>query len=193
MNCSVKGDKIMMPIGPLMIEHRLIERMIKQLNEELSIIHTMHEVNPSFIAFASDFFRVYADICHHGKEEHILFGELREKDLPTELRAMMEELTQEHVFARTVVKELLEYNNRYERGDTEALPRIERTLDLLVSFYPMHIEKEDKHFFIPSMEYFTRSEQDHMLEAFNEFDRKLIHELYNEKVMEFEQNSRYKQ
>jgi hemerythrin-like domain-containing protein len=179
----------MMPIGPLMTEHRLIERMVAQLKNEFSRIQAIQEVNPRFIEVATDFFRVYADICHHGKEEHILFSELNEKPLSPEHRAMMEELIHEHVFARTIVKELIEYNKSYEHGNTDVLPNIVHTLDLVTSFYPSHIEKEDKHFFLPSMEYFSREEQDHMLEAFNEFDRKLIHQLYKEKVLQFEQSS----
>jgi hypothetical protein len=47
-----------------------------------------------------------------------------------------------------------------------------------VTFYPAHIAKEDKHFFIPCMEYFTKKEQDSMLQAFWDFDRRLIHEKY---------------
>jgi hemerythrin-like domain-containing protein len=52
----------------------------------------------------------------------------------------------------------------------------------LSRFYPQHIAKEDKHFFFPCMEYFTREEQDAMLLEFYEFDRKMIHEKYNKVV-----------
>ena len=46
----------------------------------------------------------------------------------------------------------------------------------------MHIEKEDKHFFIPAMDYFSRDEQQKMLDEFREFDRKMIHEKYRAMV-----------
>jgi hemerythrin-like domain-containing protein len=48
----------------------------------------------------------------------------------------------------------------------------------LVEFYPKHIEKEDMHFFIPCMEYFSEQEKDSMLKEGWEFDKKLIHEKY---------------
>ncbi|MCJ7619462.1 MAG: cation-binding protein, partial [Anaerolineae bacterium] len=48
----------------------------------------------------------------------------------------------------------------------------------LVEFYPAHIEKEDKRFFVPCMKYFSRQEQDEMLKEFWEFDKRLIHEKY---------------
>ena len=52
-------------------------------------------------------------------------------------------------------------------------------LKTLTEFYPGHIEKEDKHFFFPIMEYFSKDEQDVMLAEFYEFDRNMIHEKYN--------------
>lgn len=177
----------MMPIGPLMIEHRLIERMVEQLNRELARMQATKRANPEFIDTATDFFRVYADFCHHGKEEHILFSELEKKPLSAEHGAMMEQLIREHAFAREVVKELIAGKERYEQGDSEAVDAIENTMNKLRIFYPSHIEKEDKHFFIPSMEYFNQKEQDDMLAAFFDFDRRMIHELYREKVLRLEQ------
>jgi len=59
----------------------------------------------------------------------------------------------------------------------------------LAHFYPIHIEKEDKHFFYPCMEYFRPEEQDKMLAEFYEFDRKMIHEKYGKVVNQIEAKS----
>jgi hemerythrin-like domain-containing protein len=56
----------MMPVAPLMIEHRLIERMITVMGNELEHIKTSKTANPSFINTIVDFIRTYADHCHHG-------------------------------------------------------------------------------------------------------------------------------
>jgi hypothetical protein len=48
--------------------------------------------------------------------------------------------------------------------------------------------KEDKSFFYPSLEYFSKEEQDQMLQEFWEFDRKLIHEKY-QKIVDDIKNS----
>jgi hemerythrin-like domain-containing protein len=45
----------MLPIGPLMIEHRLIERMIELINTELVKIRETKQVKPRFIDAAVDF------------------------------------------------------------------------------------------------------------------------------------------
>jgi len=59
-------------------------------------------------------------------------------------------------------------------------------LEKLAAFYPEHIKKEDKHFFFPVMEYFSREEMDRMLEDFYKFDRKLIHDFFRDKVEGYE-------
>ena len=82
----------MMPIGPLMIEHRLIERMVDLLKKEFHTISETQVIDTSFIEEAIDFFKVYADRCHHGKEEDILFRDLSKKDLSPEHKVMMDEL-----------------------------------------------------------------------------------------------------
>lgn len=59
-------------------------------------------------------------------------------------------------------------------------------ISVLIEFYPKHIEKEDKHFFIPVMDYFTEDEQDVMNKEFQEFDRKMIHKKYDKLVTTWE-------
>lgn len=54
---------MMMPIAPLMIEHRLIERMIEVVKEELVLIEKERKIDPKFIEMAVDFIRSYADRC----------------------------------------------------------------------------------------------------------------------------------
>jgi len=63
----------MKPIGPLMREHRLIERMIALMGREIEQINASGKVNTGFLMVAVDFIRTYADRTHHGKEEDILF------------------------------------------------------------------------------------------------------------------------
>ena len=84
----------MMPAGPLMKEHRVIERMIELLRKEAERIAEAREVDPTFIDTAVDFIRTYADRTHHGKEEDILFRELAKKDLSGRHQRVMDELVE---------------------------------------------------------------------------------------------------
>jgi len=176
----------MLPIGPLMAEHRLIERMIKIMDSKLQEIRSRNIVDADFTNSAVDFLRTYADRCHHGKEEDILFRELAKKQISADHKRIMAELIKEHALGRNNVKKLFEANEKYAKGDKNALQDIIGNMQILVKFYPKHIEKEDEHFFIPCMEYFDESEKNKMLNEGWEFDRKLIHEKYAKIVESFE-------
>jgi hemerythrin-like domain-containing protein len=173
----------MKPIGPLMWEHRLIEQIIPLIKNEIQNIHNGKRADVIFIEKAVDFFRTYADRTHHGKEEDLLFKELEKKPLSRDLTRIMKELKDEHVIARKTVRAIIEARQLYMDGKDEALKTIFNGLTDLINLYPKHIEKEDKRFFFPVMEYFTNEEQDNMLQDFWEFDRKMIHEKY-QNIME---------
>jgi len=172
--------------GQLMIEHRLIERMLSVIKAALSKIELKHEVDPVFVDIAVDFIRVYADRTHHGKEEEIFFRELKTKPLSAEDQRVMNELLEEHAFGRRTTKALVGANTRYRNGDKTALSDIIEKLQTIIEFYPKHIEKEDKVFFPATRAYFTETEDQAMLAEFLEFDRKMIHEKYMSVVEGFE-------
>ena len=173
--------------GPLMIEHRLIERMIAKIQDMLAQVKRTRKIDPLFVDMAVDFIRTYADRTHHGKEEDILFRELKNKELSDVDRKVMDELIEEHIYGRKTTKALVEANTRYRRNaDTSALGDIATCLRTLVEFYPKHIEKEDKIFFPASRAYFSEAEDQKMLAEFLDFDQKMIHEKYKSVVDDLE-------
>ena len=174
--------------GPLMIEHRLIERMLAVIESAVKEIKSTNRVDPVFVDTAVDFIRTYADKTHHGKEEDILFRELKNRPLSPADKMLMDELIKEHIFGRLTTKALVQANDRYRNGDTAALEDIVIKLQTLIEFYPKHIEKEDKVFFPASRNYFTEEEDQAMLKEFWEFDRKMIHEKYTALVEGFEKS-----
>ena len=169
----------MKPIGPLMVEHRLIERMIALLGVELKQISRGQEPDTEFLAAAVDFLRVYADKTHHGKEEDILFRELKKRELFEEHIKNLKELTAEHVHAREIVFRLDKAKDGYSQGNRQSVDEILSCLSELATLYPEHIYKEDKRFFYPILDYFTRQEQDAMLDEFREFDSRMAPENYD--------------
>ena len=168
----------MMPIGPLMIEHRLIERVIKVLPEMSKRMTERGEIEPNLIDTTVDFIRMYADRTHHGKEEEILFRDLSKRNLTEEDQRLMKALVDEHVYARQSVRELVAAKESYLKGDKGALATIVNKMEGLFNLYPEHIRKEDRVFFPASMKYFSREEQEVMLKEMWEFDRGMIHEKY---------------
>ncbi|MBM4285460.1 MAG: hypothetical protein FJ128_09455 [Deltaproteobacteria bacterium] len=183
----------MEPIGPLMHEHRLIERMVSLMAQDLGRIRDNVAVDPEFafvdpvfIDQAVDFLRTYADRCHHGKEEDLLFAALAQKPLTPEHRRLLEELDREHADARETTARLVRAKENHLRQEAGALDEILKCLTRLTEFYPQHIAKEDQEFFFPCLDYFTPAERAALLERMYEFDRQLIHEKYTALVSSIE-------
>jgi hemerythrin-like domain-containing protein len=173
------GKSLMMqPKGPLMIEHRLIMRMIALMGKEVIKIEKSNAINQQFITATIDFIQTYADRTHHGKEEEILFKNLANRNISIDDNRIMKELIQDHMFGREITADLIKSADDYQKGDNAVLPLIVRSLKTFVDFYPKHIEKEDKTFFPSVMTYLSDSEKQTMLEEFWEFDKKMIHERY---------------
>jgi len=172
----------MLPVGRLMIEHRLIERMMKLMRLELESIRKENKADMQFLTAAVDFLKIYADKCHHGKEEEILFKVLEEKPLAPEHRKMIDDLLNDHVASRRTVEALGAAKEEYEKGDQITIKDIEHFLQVMLELYAQHIEKEDKHFFLPAMEYLNKQEQEKMLRSFRSFDQSFIHEVYKNVV-----------
>ena len=160
--------------------------MVKLIRREETRMEEIRTIDPKFIEVSVDFFRTYADRCHHGKEEDILFKNLAEKSLSDEHEKIMNELIEEHIYARKTVANLLNAKDAYNKGNKDSLEDVLKLLKDLIEFYPIHIEKEDKRFFFPCMEYFTKQEQETMLQEFWNFDRKMIHEKYRQIVDDLE-------
>ena len=169
-----------------MIEHRLIERMLRALHPDLEEAVAGNRLDPLRVAAAVDFIRTYADRTHHGKEEDILFAELDRRRLSEQDRRVMDELTTDHVYGRRLAGELAEANERYRLGDEAALGIVVARLRALRDFYPAHIETEDKVFFPAARTYFTDEEDQELLARFLEFDQTMIHERYTAVVEELE-------
>ena len=165
-----------------MKEHRLIERMVKIITHLQLEISEVEEVDSNFIDTVVDFFKTYADRCHHGKEEDILFKKLATKNLKRIHKTIMDELIQEHAYARKTVAKLKETNITYRQDNKEAIWKINDLLKELSTLYPKHIEKEDKHFFYPSMEYLTVQDQNDMQTSFITFNQNFTDKKYQQVI-----------
>ncbi|MBM3332229.1 cation-binding protein [candidate division WOR-3 bacterium] len=174
------------PTEALAAEHRLTERMLAVMEWRVAEMESVGTADVAFIDGAVEFLRTYAGRCHHGKEEDILFRELARKPLTAEHRRLLEELTAEHVFSRTTTAQLVEARTRHAAGQASALAEVISCLHLFVEFYPKHIAKEEQEFFPSVLNYFTAAELSWLRAEQNEFDRRLVHTLYEKAVAAWE-------
>jgi hemerythrin-like domain-containing protein/rubredoxin len=161
-----------------MVEHRLIERMIVLLGREAEQIRTTGKVDTDFVLAGIQFIQLYADRSHHGKEEGILFRELKLKPLSAEHRRTLEELEAEHVQARRMTERLVATRERVLKGAAAAVKELAFALEDLVRIYPRHIRKEDEDLFLACMDYFSAEERARLLEEEQAYDRDLLNRFF---------------
>lgn len=88
------------------------------------------------------FIRLFADACHHGKEEDLLFPALQEQGLPRDsgpIAVMLDEHRLGRQFAATMADNL----DAAREGDADAWNRLERAGRDYVGLIRGHILKED--------------------------------------------------
>jgi hemerythrin-like domain-containing protein len=88
------------------------------------------------------FIRLFADACHHGKEEDLLFPELEKSGMPHEegpIAVMLHEHQQGRAFARRMADALPDAR----KGDAEARATLRHAAGGYVDLIRGHIMKED--------------------------------------------------
>jgi hemerythrin-like domain-containing protein len=170
----------MLPVDILVNEHKLILQAVEGFKKETQKIYSNNNFDSGIITIAVDFFRIYADRFHHGKEEGILFSQLSQKQMRETDKKIMTELMAEHAIARRTVNALENAKQQYVPGKTDNLDKLLDSLNALTKLYPTHIEKEDKHFFYPSMEYFTEIEQNQMMANFVNYNKEFTDKRYEQ-------------
>ncbi len=89
----------------LMAEHRLIEQVLGSLETFVVGIEQGLPPERATLADYAAFFRGFADACHHGKEEDLLFQRMLERGFPRETGPLAVML-HEHVLGRARVAAL---------------------------------------------------------------------------------------
>jgi hemerythrin-like domain-containing protein len=178
----------MKPIGILMREHRIIERMIALLGKEKDAMKASGKIHIDFLTTAVDFLKVYSDKIHHGKEEDILFHRLSAKPLSIEHRRIISQLMDDHMTARSYIRTLDGARDRYLHNSPGAILEIIGMIERIQLLYAMHIETEDKHFFYPTMDYFSDEEQTQMIQDLFSYDQTINKEKYESMVKQYEIN-----
>ncbi len=130
------------PTEALEREHRFIEKVVKACYVTVEEISGGGPVDPELLGKIIDFMRVYADRCHHGKEEALLFPALGEKGVPI-TGCPIGALSAEHVQGRHLVAALAEALERFQGCEPGAAEAVLENLRGITALYPNHIWKED--------------------------------------------------
>jgi len=163
------------PTSILKEEHRVIERMLTILNVACEKLERGEEVSLDVFKKAIDFIRVFADSCHHGKEEETLFPIVEQRGLPRE-GGPTGVMRMEHERGRNFVKALAEAVERYEQGDEDAKAAIIENARGYTQLLAQHIPKEDDILYPLADKVLSHQDQKELLERFEKIERERIGE-----------------
>ncbi len=149
----------MKPTEILMAEHRVIEQVLSCLEAMATRAEQTGKLENQPAREALEFFRMFADRCHHGKEETQLFPALEAKGFsrhggPTGV------MMHEHEAGRNCVRGMA------AALDANAAADFVRHARLFVEMLRQHIQKEDHCLFTMADQAFTEDDQAKLLAAF---------------------------
>jgi hemerythrin-like domain-containing protein len=150
-------------------EHDAILRMLDAALQAARQLERSHHVEPTLLNGLLEFFQLFADKCHHGKEEELLFPLLENKGMPRgggPLGVMLHE----HEVGRSLIREMKAATEAYSSGDISAGPRWALAARKYADLLGHHIHKENEVLFVMAERLLSETEQRQLAEAFEELE-----------------------
>jgi hemerythrin-like domain-containing protein len=148
-------------------EHESILHVLKILDKMMAAEAKEDMVKLRFYNELVYFLQIFADKCHHGKEENFLFEELVQKGVGKEggpIGVMLQEHKQGREYIAQMDKSL------QEKDLTKCQLLAAKYRDLLRS----HIEKENNVLFVMADDLLSETAQDEMFEKFENHEESVI-------------------
>ncbi|UJS20981.1 MAG: hemerythrin domain-containing protein [Candidatus Brocadia sp.] len=130
------------PTKMLEDEHLVIAKVISAAPVLADQLEAGQAVDEKTLHGLIEFMHTFADKCHHGKEDDLLFPTLVNKGISKQ-GCPIGALTAEHARGRTLVQELSNAADAYQSGDRNAENMLVKSLREIITLYPNHIWKED--------------------------------------------------
>ncbi len=177
----------MRPTEILKEEHKEIRRMLKILGVAREKLKNGEDVGRDVFEKILEFIKVFADKCHHGKEEDILFPAMEIAGIPRESGPIGVMLF-EHNVGREAVKNMKEGIEEFFNGNENARNKIIENAEKYIELLDSHIYKEDNILYPMADMHLSEEEQRELLEKFKEVEKKIIGEGTHQSFLELLEN-----
>jgi hemerythrin-like domain-containing protein len=168
-------------------EHEGIKLMLKVMEKISNDLTNGKELNSDHYGKIIDFIKGFADKCHHGKEEDILFPGLVNHGVQNE-GGPIALMIKEHQLGRGHIKELSKAFEEFKNGNKQALITIISSSKDYVQLLRNHIEKENNILFQMADRVLNEEEQKEIFDAFEKLEVEKIgigkHEEYHKLLKE---------
>jgi len=150
-------------------EHEAIVKMLEVTEEVARRLDVGEHVTAQTLADLLEFFRLFADKCHHGKEEDLLFPQLEKKGMPR-AGGPLAVMLAEHEQGRALIRQMAQAADAYPRQPEKAGPAWAEAARAYASLLRAHIEKENHVLFVMAERMLTPSEQAELAEGFEKIE-----------------------
>jgi hemerythrin-like domain-containing protein len=168
-------------IDELMNEHRVIERVLASLETFGARITGVGEAERRTVSEYVEFFRGFADRCHHGKEEERLFARMVESGMPREVGPIAVMLA-EHTIGRAHVGALAAVGDGAGPLDPQERESVRRHAGEYAALLRAHIRKEDGILYPMAIQAVPPSVMDALAQEFAAFERKVTGQAEHERM-----------
>ena len=163
----------MRPTQQLMEEHRAIQTMLGILSSACRKLEAGEAVDPDDLEQMLEFIQVFADRCHHGKEEDLLFKAMEEAGVPRE-GGPIGVMLLEHDQGRQFVRGMREALAQYRAGDPRGRSAFVHNARSYVALLSQHISKEDNILYPIADMHLTEEQQRELAEGFARVEEERI-------------------
>ena len=167
------------PTLDLIEEHSGIMLMLSVMKKVTEKLRAGEEVSEEHLNKILEFLTNFADKCHHGKEEDMLFPEMVKNPAN---QGLVTELLDEHATARVYIKNISAALVNYAPGNSEATT-IAENMEKYIVLLTEHVRKENGDLFPIANKELSEETQEQMEEQFEKFEKEVIgvgkHEEYH--------------
>ena len=151
-------------------EHDAIRRMLDASLQAARQLERSQPVEPSVLKGLLEFFQLFADKCHHSKEEELLFPLLAKKGIPV-AGGPLGVMLHEHELGRSFIAEMKAATEAYSSGDIAAGPRWALAARKYTDVLDHHIYKENEVLFAMAEGMLSQTEQHELAQAFDKLEK----------------------
>ena len=150
-------------------DHEAILRMLDATEEVARQLQKGVSVAPDTLTDLQEFFQIFADRCHHGKEEDLLFPFLESRGIPRN-GGPIGMMLQEHDMGRRFIGQMVAASGEYAAGTKGAGERWSVAAREYSSVLRAHIDKENNILFVMAERILSDSDQAKLAEAFEKIE-----------------------
>lgn len=161
-------------IDELKKEHeavRLTLNIIEKIGQQ--VVKTKEISRPEHLEQLFEFFTIFVDRCHHGKEEEQLFPALEKVGISRE-GGPIGVMLSEHQQGRDLVKKMKGLKDRILNGDSSAYEGLKESISAYTKLLNFHIDKENNVLFPMAIRNLPESRLQELKEGFDRIETEKI-------------------